>query len=514
MEQPEVGEKVDDLLLAEVAAPGRPIGREALASKGLLVAFGVRPGGEEDDDLPRIGLARVDELAHATRDSPRLSLTPVLTSTGEARLVRDEQLDGMAEDRVGELRRRGQRLEVVSERVGEEMVDGVEDLRPRPVVPRQREQARRLRSSLAEDLEVGMPEPVDRLELVADGEHLGELRVRDEVDHLALEPVRVLELVDHDHAEAEPGRFANVLVVAKEVAGGELEILEVDDRLAALRCCVLDAEALEQLLQEIAVVRRQLLERGPLGCFAHPLERRGAQALARERREIDQPLGRRSLGGDEQELARVPALCRCRRDVGREVRGLDTQRVDRARDARALAELEDEVPAGGAERLVDARQHPAQPVGAVRREESEALRLSGRAELLQRTLERLPAEHRRARLLDLAEARIEARREGMRSQHATAEPVDGGDPRAVEIASEIRAAALAQSRADPAPELSRRLARVRDHEDRLDVDAALAHRLDVALDEHRGLPRSRARGHEHRALRVDRGQLLIVEPRG
>ena len=514
MEQPEVGEKVDDLLLAEVAAPGRAIRREAFAPKGLLVAFGVGPGGEEDDDLSRIGLARVDELANATRDSPRLSLAPVLTGPGEARLVGDEQLDRMAEHRIGELRRRRQRLEVVAERVGEEMVDRVEHLRARPIVLRQREQAWRLRASLTEDLEVGMPEPVDRLELVADREHLGEIRMRDEVDHLALEPVRVLELVDHDHAEPEPGRFANVLVVAKQVAGGELEILEVDDRLASLRSGVLDAEALEKLLQQIAIVRRELLERRPLGCLARPLERRGARTLARERREIDESLGRRSIRGDEKDLARVPALRRSRRHVGRELRGLGAQRVDRVLGARALTELEDEVAARRAERLVDAREHAPQPVGTVRREEPQPLRLSGRAELLQRALECLSSEHGCTRLLDLAEARIEPCGKGMRAQHATAEPVDGRDPRAVEIASEIGAAALAKSRADAAPKLTCRLARVRDHEDRLDVDAPLAHRPDVALDEHRRLPRSRARGDEDRALRVDGGQLLIVEPRG
>jgi hypothetical protein len=191
----------------------------------------------------------------------------VLTGAGEARLVGDEQLDRMAENRIGELRRRRQRLEVVSERVGEEMVDRVEDLRARPIVLCQREQAWRLRASLTEDLEVGMPEPVDRLELVADREHLGEIRMRNEVDHLALEPVRVLELVDHDHAEPEPGRFANVLVVAKQIAGGELEILEVDDRLSSLRRAVLHTEALEKLLQQIAIVRSELLERDPLAAL-------------------------------------------------------------------------------------------------------------------------------------------------------------------------------------------------------------------------------------------------------
>jgi hypothetical protein len=47
------------------------------------------------------------------------------------------------------------------------------------------------------------------------------------------------------------------------------------------------------------------------------------------------------------------------------------------------------------------------------------------------------------RLLDLAEARIESCVKGMRAQHATAEPVNGRDPRAIEIASKIGAAALA-----------------------------------------------------------------------
>ena len=84
------------------------------------------------------------------------------------------------------------------------------------------------------------------------------------------------------------------LIVAEQVAGGELEILEVDDRLASLRGGVLDAEALEQLLQKLAIVRGELLESRPLGRLARLLERRRARTLARERREIDEALGRRS----------------------------------------------------------------------------------------------------------------------------------------------------------------------------------------------------------------------------
>ena len=53
LEQAEVREQVRDLLLAEVAASGRPVRGEAVPAERLLVALGVRPGGEEDDDLPR-----------------------------------------------------------------------------------------------------------------------------------------------------------------------------------------------------------------------------------------------------------------------------------------------------------------------------------------------------------------------------------------------------------------------------------------------------------------------------
>jgi hypothetical protein len=84
VEQPEIGEKVDDLLLAEVAAPGRAIRREAFAPKGLLVAFGVGPGGEEDDDLSRIGL--VESTSSRTRlairrASPWRQCSPVRRSS-------------------------------------------------------------------------------------------------------------------------------------------------------------------------------------------------------------------------------------------------------------------------------------------------------------------------------------------------------------------------------------------------------------------------------------------------
>ncbi len=129
VQEPQIREQVDDLLLPEVAAPGRAEGRKPLQPKRLLVALGVRPGGEEHDDLARKRRARVDELAHARRNRPSLSVAPVLARIAVARLVRDHELDGMPEDRVGELRRRGEGLVLVAEGAREEEVHGREHLR-------------------------------------------------------------------------------------------------------------------------------------------------------------------------------------------------------------------------------------------------------------------------------------------------------------------------------------------------------------------------------------------------
>ncbi len=103
VQQSEVREQVDDLLLAEVAAAGRAIRRQPLAPQRLLVLLRIGARGEEDDDLARIGLARVDELADARERSaaPR-PVRQCSGSSGEARLVGDEQLHRMPEDRVRE----------------------------------------------------------------------------------------------------------------------------------------------------------------------------------------------------------------------------------------------------------------------------------------------------------------------------------------------------------------------------------------------------------------------------
>src|SRR5206468_3660552 len=84
----------------------------------------------------------------------------------------------------------------------EQFVDRSEYLRPRAVVARQRQQLLRLRAPLAEDGDVSVAEAVDRLELVTDEEELRRGTAQ-QVDELALQAVRVLELVDHDRPEAQ-----------------------------------------------------------------------------------------------------------------------------------------------------------------------------------------------------------------------------------------------------------------------------------------------------------------------
>ena len=308
MDEPEVREQVDDLLLTEVPAAGHAERRQPLAPKRLLVALGVGTGREQHRDLTGGGLARVDELAHPGGDRPGLSLAPVLAGSLEARLVRHQELDRVAEHGIGELRGSGERLILVAEDVTEEAVHRGEHLRARPVVLRQREHALRLLPALAEDLDVRVPEAVDRLELVAHREDLGEIRMCDQIDELALQSIRVLELVDHDDPEPELRLLPHGLVIPQEITGCQLEILEVDRRLPALGGRVLRRETLEQLLQEVAVGRGELLEGGALGGLPCQFERRGARSLGGECGQIDQALGCRRRADDTERLGRIAPL--------------------------------------------------------------------------------------------------------------------------------------------------------------------------------------------------------------
>ncbi len=257
-------------------------------------------------------------------------------------------------------------------------------------------------AALPEDLDIGVPEAVDRLELVTDREHLGQLRMRDQVDDLALKRVRVLELVDHEEAEAKPDRVAHLLRVAKKISGGELKILEVDRRLATFRSGVLVSEALEQVLEQVAVMRGQLFQCRAFDRLPRELVRRRARPSSVERREIDDTgsggAGHRAQRfGRRGSLARGCGLVRGKRD------GLLAKGSDRLRERRTLPELQHEISPGGAQRLVDPGEHAPQAVSAIGGEELQPLLVATRAELLERALKRLSTQDGGTRILELPE---------------------------------------------------------------------------------------------------------------
>ena len=279
----------------------------------------------------------------------------------------------MAEDRIRELAGSGECLVVVAELLAEEVVDCREHLGPRAVVAGQRQTLGRRRAALAEHGDVGVAEAVDRLELVADEEDVGRAGpAAHQVDDVALQPVRVLELVDHDRAEPQLLELADVRMVAQQVARVELQIFEVERRLALLRRRVLGGEQVEQLLQQLAVARRKLLERRLLQPVAGSAELE--RALARNRQiEIEQLLRVRAEG-ERRRSSRE--LVRGRVGIGGQAARSFVQLAEPLGDARVLAELQRQVAPGRAQRLVDAGQHLAQAGRAVGREQSEALRVT------------------------------------------------------------------------------------------------------------------------------------------
>ena len=379
----------------------------------------------------------------------------------------------MAEDRVGELGRGRELLELAAEVRAEELVDGGEHLRARAVVERERERLPGGLAPLAEDLHVGVAEAVDRLELVADEEEL-RLRRPQQVDDLGLQAVRVLELVHEDRAEARLFALAELGLRAEQVARLELEVLEVERRLARLRLRVPGREQRQQLLQERPVASRGLVERRLLDRGERLAVRGRAIAAGLEAAQVISRSGRRSRCEQLEEIRSGLALGVGRVGVGRERGRSGPQLLDPLGELRPRRHRQVELAPRRAQRLVDARQHPPQPVAPVGGEQLEPLRIVSGAELRERGTERLRAQHRRLGLVELAEARVEPGRERIRPEQAGAEAVDRRDPGAVELAREVVPAAVGEGCADPGPKLAGGAARVRDHEDRVDVEPALA----------------------------------------
>ena len=509
VEEAQVGEQVGHLLLTEVVATCGAVRRQADRPKLLLEPLGVGPGGKEEHDLAGRRDTRIDELADAPGDVTCLRPAPVHPRLARGRLVRHEELERVPE-RGGVGRGRLEPLELVAELAAEQLVDGVEYLGTRPVVPREREDCRRGAPPFPEYGDVGMAEAVDRLELVADDEEVGVRPLAEQVEQLGLEPVRVLELVDHDRAEPPALPFADRLVVAEQVARAKLQVLEVERRFALLGGAVGGGERRQELLEQLAVARGELLERRRhhrVARFGEPGGTRTARLQVGQREE---PLGERRHVDELERRAGGRTLgVRRGRVIAESQRGV-AERLDPLGQRRPRSRLEHELPPGRAECRVHVPEHLTEPHGAVGREQLPPVRLVGRAELLERSRERLGLEDERLRLVEHAERGVDSRREWVCAKDAPAEAVDRGHPRAVELEREIRATPLDQRRTDACPELAGRSLRVRDHEERVDVEPVLRDRPDEPLDEDGGLPRPCARGDEDAPARIDRSALLIV----
>ncbi len=229
----------------------------------------------------------------------------------------------------------------------------------------------------------------------------------------------------------------------EQVAGAELEVLEVERGLAVLRVRVRRREGREQLLQKLAVPRGELLERRR--------DDRVARLARRSPREARAPSARRARGAaraaSTRRAASRAAWAASRWSsvaLGRRRRGSRPPRgaVDALVEAGAGARLEDELSTRRAERRVDLDEHPAEAVGAVGREELPPVGLVRGAERLERGRERLGLEDERLRLVEHAEARVDARRERVRARGAAGRSRGSSRP--------TRRRARARGRAAPA----------------------------------------------------------------
>ena len=429
MEQSQVREEIDDLLLAEVPAACRPVRRQVERPKLLLEPLCIGARREQEDDLARGRNPRVHELADATRDVAGLGAAPMHPDLARGALVGDEQLECAREGRPRGSGGRLESLELVAELCCEELVDRGEHLGPRPVISRQWEDGAGCRAALPEHSHVGVAEAVDRLELVADDEEVSPGPLREEVEQLGLETVRVLKLVDHDRAEALARALADLLVAAEQIARTELEILEVECSFARLRLAVLRGELCEQLLEEPPVACRELLQRRGDGGLARLDERRRARPAGLHLRQGEQPLGQ-GRGGQKVEHALGGAALKLgRARIVDEAEGSLAQVRHALVEPGARSRLEHEVPAGRAKSCVDADEHLPQPRRAVRREQAPAVGLVRRAEPLERGRERLRLHHESLRLVEHAECRVDPCGERMGAEQASAEAVDRRLPR-------------------------------------------------------------------------------------
>ena len=125
----------------------------------------------------------------------------------------------------------GAQVDPVLVQRAEGAVERAQDLRARAEVGGQRRRsgprASRRAAARAEDLDVGVAEAVDRLELVADRAALSRSTSS---SSSSCSGVRVLELVDHDALEALAVAGGDARLAGEQVAREQLEVVEVDAR--------------------------------------------------------------------------------------------------------------------------------------------------------------------------------------------------------------------------------------------------------------------------------------------
>ena len=556
----QVGDPVADLLLRPVAAAADHVGAQALLLERLLVEAQRARRADEDDDVA-LRAARVDLGAEPVRDRARLGAAPglrrerrepeLLGALVPARGLDREQLDGGRPGRIGleqpQLLGRpagDERREALAQQRPDRRVDDRQDLLARPEVDGEAADTLAVQRVApgTEDPHVGMAEAVDRLRLVADGEEVAAL---ERLEHVELQPVRVLELVDHDEGEALRPALA-LRGVGEEVADPQLEVVEVDRGAGGLRGGVGAAERVEQPVEQrergpgvvggagLAVGGPRLavggargrLERLRARAELRRVERAGQRRLARAsagRRRPSAGLGAprpRPARGGREPLGGLQRLARLRHAQARPGRrqrggGRRGRRGERSR-VRQRRGRRDRQPrmrlTAAAQRGVRVEDHRLE-LASVGRREVDRLRPPRRRPGLERGLERLRRQPLRGGLVEHAEARVEPRRERAAAQHAGAEAVDRPDPGGVGLACTLRLAQLVEAPADPVAELGRRLLREGQRQDRADRDAVAQHRLGEALDHHRRLAGARPGCEQRRPLAVgDRRALLGREP--
>ena len=376
-----------------------------------------------------------------------------------------------------------------------------------------------------------MPEAVDRLRLVADGEQVVAL---ERLQHVELQPVRVLELVDHDQVESLRPARAGAGVGREQVAHAQLEVLEVDARARRLGRGVRAAEAVEQVVEQpedragvVVGARRVEVAPGvavggadscssalaPVGSLAASSargepgtgaqrRRQSARVARASRRRASAAVTRAPFAGAER-IAAAAAAAAARRAAG-------SGAGRRRRELQARPAL----PAA-AQRGVGARDHGLE-VAAVGGGDVDRRRAVRR-----RPAPRAPSRTRRAATRRAAPSSSTAKRGSSPAASGWARRTRAQKPWIVPIqaASTARACSSSPSSVNRRRIRSRssrgRLLREREGEDRADRDAVEQHRLDEALDHHRGLAGARAGGEQRRAVAVgDRRPLLRREAAG